>query len=64
MTAVRPVSTPAGGASDANLTAALGIATLDGLGALGGGAHAEHEYVETASLVERSTLLAGLLLEL
>jgi glutamate carboxypeptidase len=54
----------AGGASDANLTAALGVATLDGLGALGSGAHADHEYVETASLAERAALLVALLHEL
>jgi glutamate carboxypeptidase len=54
----------AGGASDANLTAALGVPTLDGLGALGAGAHAEHEYVEAASLAPRAALLTALLLGL
>jgi glutamate carboxypeptidase len=53
-----------GGASDANLTSALGIPTLDGLGALGKGAHTPHEQIEIDSLVPRATLLAGLLLEL
>ncbi len=53
-----------GGASDANLTSALGIPTLDGLGALGKGAHAPHEQIEIDSLVPRAVLLAGLLLGL
>ncbi|MBN1246131.1 MAG: M20 family metallopeptidase [Anaerolineae bacterium] len=52
-----------GGASDGNLTAAMGVPTLDGLGAVGDGAHAEHEYVDTASLPKRAALLAGLLCE-
>lgn len=50
-----------GGASDGNLTAAAGIATLDGLGAVGDGAHAEHEWVSIAGMEERSRLLAGIL---
>lgn len=50
-----------GGASDANLTS-LYTPTLDGLGPVGGGAHAEDEHVEIASMPERSALLAGLLL--
>jgi glutamate carboxypeptidase len=53
-----------GGASDGNFTAALGIPTLDGLGARGDGAHAEHEHVILESLPERAALLAMLLLEL
>jgi glutamate carboxypeptidase len=53
-----------GGASDANLTSALGIPTLDGLGALGDGAHAQNEKVEIDSLVTRAALLASLLHEL
>ncbi|HEX8200438.1 MAG TPA: M20 family metallopeptidase [Isosphaeraceae bacterium] len=53
-----------GGASDANFTAALGVPTLDGLGARGAGAHAEHEQIEIGSLPERAALLAALLLEL
>ncbi|MEZ4495218.1 MAG: M20/M25/M40 family metallo-hydrolase [Thermomicrobiales bacterium] len=53
-----------GGASDANLTSALGIPTLDGLGALGGGAHAVNEHVDIDSLISRSELLAALLLGL
>ncbi len=47
-----------GGASDGNLTAALGIPTLDGLGALGDGAHAAHEHIIISSLVDRAALLA------
>jgi glutamate carboxypeptidase len=50
-----------GGGSDGNFTAALGVPTLDGLGALGDGAHALHEHVETASLATRAALIAGLL---
>ena len=51
-----------GGASDGNLTAALGVPTLDGLGADGDGAHARHEHVEIASLPDRAALAAALLL--
>jgi glutamate carboxypeptidase len=50
-----------GGASDANLTSALGIPTLDGLGALGAGAHAQDERVEIDSLVTRAALIGALL---
>jgi glutamate carboxypeptidase len=50
-----------GGGSDGNFTAALGIPTLDGLGVRGGGAHADHEWVDVASLPERAALLAALL---
>jgi glutamate carboxypeptidase len=49
-----------GGGSDGNFTAALGIPTLDGLGAEGEGAHAAHEHVLTDSLPRRAALLAGL----
>jgi len=52
-----------GGGSDGNFTAALGIPTLDGMGAVGAGAHAAHEHVVTQHLVERATLLAALLQE-
>lgn len=52
-----------GGGSDANFTAALGIPTLDGLGAEGDGGHALHEHVLLSSLAERATLLAMLLAE-
>lgn len=51
----------AGGGSDGNFTAALGVPTLDGLGAVGDGAHAAHEHVETSALPWRAALLAGLL---
>jgi glutamate carboxypeptidase len=50
-----------GGASDGNFTAALGVPTLDGLGAVGDGAHAEHEWVSVPALAERTALLAGLI---
>jgi glutamate carboxypeptidase len=50
-----------GGGSDGNFTAALGVATLDGLGAVGDGAHALHEHVEIDSLADRAALLAGLI---
>lgn len=50
-----------GGASDGNLTS-LYTATLDGLGPVGDGAHAEHEHVEISQLPERAALLALLLL--
>ena len=50
-----------GGASDGNLTAAAGIPTLDGLGAVGDGAHAEHEWASVAGMDERARLVAGLL---
>ncbi len=49
-----------GGGSDGNFTAALGVPTLDGLGAVGGGAHADHEYLLVGSMAERARLLAGL----
>jgi glutamate carboxypeptidase len=52
-----------GGGSDGNFSAALGIPTLDGLGAEGEGAHAAHEHVLTESLPRRAALLAGLLAE-
>ncbi|MGW2619365.1 M20 family metallopeptidase [Streptomyces sp. NPDC001500] len=50
-----------GGASDGNYTAAAGCPTLDGLGAVGGGAHADTEYVEIARMVPRTRLLARLI---
>ncbi|KOG51259.1 glutamate carboxypeptidase [Streptomyces griseoflavus] len=49
-----------GGGSDGNFTAALGVPTLDGLGAVGGGAHADHEYVVIEAMAERARLVAGL----
>jgi glutamate carboxypeptidase len=51
----------AGGGSDGNFTAALGIPTLDGLGAEGAGLHAEHEHILVSSLPRRAALLATLL---
>src|ERR1700676_4346956 len=51
----------AGGGSDGNLTAALGVPTLDGLGAVGEGAHSPNEYVLVNSLPTRAALLAALL---
>ena len=50
-----------GGGSDGNFTAALGIPTLDGLGGVGEGAHAEHESVVISELPKRAALLAALL---
>jgi glutamate carboxypeptidase len=51
----------AGGGSDGNFTAALGIPTLDGLGAVGDGAHATHEHVLINAMPQRAALLAALL---
>jgi glutamate carboxypeptidase len=50
-----------GGASDGNFTSALGIATLDGMGAVGEGAHARHESILLEHLAPRTALLAALL---
>ena len=50
-----------GGGSDGNFTGALGLATLDGLGPCGDGAHTHDEYILYSSLVPRARLLAGLL---
>jgi len=50
-----------GGGSDGNFTAALGVPTLDGLGAAGAGAHTPGEYILTRSLPERAALLAALI---
>ena len=50
-----------GGGSDGNMTAALGVPTLDGLGAVGDGAHSSHEHVVIRKLPERAALIAGLL---
>jgi len=50
-----------GGGSDGNFTSALGIPTLDGLGALGEGAHATNESVVIQQLPQRTALLAGLI---
>jgi glutamate carboxypeptidase len=53
--------TAVGGGSDGNFTAGIGVPTLDGLGAVGDGAHASHEYVVAAELPKRAALLAGLI---
>ncbi len=50
-----------GGGSDGNFTAAIGVPTLDGLGAVGGGAHADHEHVLVDTMVARTELLAALI---
>lgn len=50
-----------GGGSDGNFTAALGIPTLDGLGAVGDGAHSPREHIVIRALSERAALLAGVL---
>jgi glutamate carboxypeptidase len=51
----------AGGGSDGNFTAALGIPTLDGLGSAGGGLHATNEHVLINSLPEKAALVAVLM---
>ncbi len=50
-----------GGGSDGNFTAALGVPTLDGLGAVGGGAHADHEFVIVDTMPGRVDLVEGIL---
>ncbi|WP_345409302.1 M20/M25/M40 family metallo-hydrolase [Nonomuraea salmonea] len=54
-------SASVGGASDGNFTAGVGCPTLDGLGAVGGGAHADHEHVLVSELPSRTALLRALL---
>ncbi|MBL3686011.1 M20 family peptidase [Leucobacter zeae] len=53
-----------GGASDGNFTAGVGTPTLDGLGAVGGGAHADDEHVIVSELAGRTRLLAALVADL
>jgi glutamate carboxypeptidase len=53
-----------GGASDGNFTAGIGVPTLDGLGAVGAGAHADHEHVLVAALPGRTALLTALIADL
>jgi glutamate carboxypeptidase len=53
-----------GGGSDGNFTAALGVPTLDGLGAIGDGAHALHEHVVIDALPDRAALVAALIASL
>lgn len=50
-----------GGASDGNFIAAAGVPTLDGMGATGGGAHAEHEHALVEHIAPRTALLAALI---
>lgn len=50
-----------GGGSDGNFTAALGVPTLDGMGAVGAGAHAAHEHIVRDRIVERVALLTAML---
>jgi len=50
-----------GGGSDGNFTSALGVPTLDGLGAVGEGAHAAHENIVVAEMPRRAALLAGVI---
>ena len=50
-----------GGGSDGNFTASMGIPTLDGLGAVGDGAHAPHEHILISELPRRAALIAGLI---
>jgi glutamate carboxypeptidase len=59
-----PTRAAVGGASDGNFTAGIGTPTLDGLGAVGGGAHADSEHVVVAGLPHRVALVAGLTAEL
>ncbi|MFM8776255.1 MAG: M20/M25/M40 family metallo-hydrolase, partial [Actinomycetota bacterium] len=49
-----------GGGSDGNFTAAIGVPTLDGMGAVGGGAHAVSEHVLVSQMAERAALVAGI----
>ncbi|MEO1057592.1 MAG: M20 family metallopeptidase [Actinomycetota bacterium] len=53
-----------GGGSDGNFTAAIGVPTLDGLGAVGGGAHADHEFIEVDTMPARAQLIAGIVAQL
>lgn len=53
-----------GGGSDGNFTAALGVPTLDGLGAVGDGAHSPREHIVIRALAKRAALIAGLLASL
>jgi glutamate carboxypeptidase len=53
-----------GGGSDGNFTAGMGTPTLDGLGAVGGGAHADDEHVVVSAMPERAALVAALITRL
>ncbi len=61
---VPPAAVRSGGGSDGNLTAAIGVPTLDGLGAVGGHPHARNEHVVVDAMPERAALLAALLTRL
>ena len=52
---------PHAGGSDGNFTAALGVPTLDGLGAVGEGAHATNESILIERMAERAALLAKMM---
>ncbi|WP_269044520.1 hypothetical protein [Paenarthrobacter sp. Z7-10] len=56
--------TSVGGASDGNFAAALGLPVLDGLGAVGGGAHARSEWISIDGMMQRTALAAGVLAKL
>ena len=56
-----PSGVAVGGGSDGNFTSALGIPTLDGLGVSGGGAHADHEWADVTTMVDRTRLLSALI---
>ncbi|MEV8510040.1 M20 family metallopeptidase [Actinoplanes sp. NPDC051475] len=56
-----PATAAVGGGSDGNFTAGIGTPTLDGLGAVGGGAHADDEHVLVPDLLPRAALVAGLI---
>ncbi|WP_078380399.1 M20 family metallopeptidase [Sutcliffiella halmapala] len=55
---IEVTDTATGGGSDASFTAAMGVATIDGMGPVGGNAHSDAEYLEIPSLTERTELLA------
>jgi glutamate carboxypeptidase len=57
-------SAKVGGASDGNFAAAAGAPVLDGLGAVGGGAHAPHEWLSAKTLEPRTELLHALIVDL
>ena len=59
-----PTAVAVGGASDGNFTAGVGTPTLDGLGAAGGGAHADDEHVLVSEILGRTALLRGLVEDL
>jgi glutamate carboxypeptidase len=60
LTGQSAVGEAVGGGSDGNLTAGIGVRTLDGLGAIGGNAHAEGEWIQLSSLPDRAALVSTL----